>query len=249
MSEGQKVRAGSVRHQTSRPRQWSDVIAAPRPAASAAQGADINSASRSQKAIDITFRLPKVSISPLVKLGRNIWQRFMQLPRRTRTMSTIAGAVMIIALGAYAFYAFTPHWQQTVIKTPSGLAHGSPSYPTVLPSGKNIASLGGWSRVSPPNRNPVYAFADKIASVPVAVSEQPLPSEFLTDTSSKVSQLATDYNASQKVTFGNKDVFYIGTASNGQQSVILTKNNLLILIKSDSKIDTNSWVQYISALQ
>jgi len=121
-----------------------------------------------------------------------------------------------------------------------------PGYPTALPSGKTAEKLGGWQRVSPPSSAPVYAFADTVSGVSVSVSEQPLPDSFITDTDSKVAELAKQYNATDKLNASGTTV-YIGTSSKGPQSVIFAKKNLLILIKSEKKIDDSIWLAYISS--
>lgn len=124
----------------------------------------------------------------------------------------------------------------------------TPNYQTILPSGKKIADLGGWERISPAGKDPVFAYADTIAGVPVSVSEQPLPDSFKGDVAGQVSQLATSYNATDSLDAGGVKV-YVGTSTKGPQSVIFTKNNLLVLIKSQQKISDPSWIAYVKSLQ
>lgn len=122
-----------------------------------------------------------------------------------------------------------------------------PSFQTVLPSGLSITSLGGWHRVTPPGQDPVFAYSDTIDSVPVSVSEQPLPDAFKRDVPSAVADLAKQYNATVKLK-ADDTVVYVGTSAKGPQSTIFTKHNLLILIKSKSQIDNSSWTDYVSSL-
>lgn len=123
-----------------------------------------------------------------------------------------------------------------------------PNYKTILPEGRSIKELGGWKRVSPPNNDPVFAYADTLNNIPISVSEQPLPRSFKSDTSNKVAELAQKFNATDK-TEANGTTIYIGTSSKGPQSVIFTKNDVLILIKSEKKISNTSWASYASSLQ
>ena len=123
-----------------------------------------------------------------------------------------------------------------------------PSYSTVLPSNKTIESLGGWSRVSPPNSDPVYAYTDTVDTVSITVSEQPLPVSFKSDVSTKVAEVAKNFNATTKLEAKSTD-FYIGTSASGPQSVIFAKNDVLILIKSQKKIDDEKWGVYIDSLR
>lgn len=125
--------------------------------------------------------------------------------------------------------------------------NAKPKFPTVIPSGKSIEKLGGWTRISPEGRVPVYAYADKLSGIAIRVSEQELPANLEGD-SEGVQKLAADFDATQKLTAGDTTA-YIGTSAKGPQSVIFTKNKLLILITSDKKIDTEHWTTYISSLQ
>lgn len=120
-------------------------------------------------------------------------------------------------------------------------------YQTVLPEGKTISELGGWKRVSPSKSDPVYAYADKIDNVPISVSQQPLPQSFKGSTSDQVAELAKKFNATAKLDAGTTQV-YIGTSAKGPQSAILSKNGLLILIKSQQKITDKSWTKYVASL-
>lgn len=130
----------------------------------------------------------------------------------------------------------------------SKLEEGTPEYSTVLPTNKNIESMGGWTKVSPAGSEPVYAYIDKIGEVQINVSQQPLPDEFKTETADQIEELAKSFDANEVVIIDNI-VVYIGTSAKGPQSVIFAKNNLLILIKSTSSISKNKWIEYIKLLK
>lgn len=122
----------------------------------------------------------------------------------------------------------------------------TPKFATLLPAGKTIESLGGWTRVSPETSEPVFAYKDTLDNTPIIVSQQPLPSSF-TDSKEDITELARQYNATERLPFAGGTAF-VGTSAKGPQSVIATKNNLLILIKSTVKHTDDSWVQYLSTL-
>jgi hypothetical protein len=123
----------------------------------------------------------------------------------------------------------------------------NPGYQTILPEDATISQLGGWERISPPNSDPVFAYADKIDNVVISVSEQPLPASFGSDVDGQVAELAKKFNATNKITAGDTTV-YLGTSAKGPQSAIFVKINLLVLIKSQGKINDDAWVKYIKAL-
>lgn len=128
------------------------------------------------------------------------------------------------------------------------LSKGNPDFTTISPSGADIASYGGWTRISPENTDPVYAYADKIDDTSISVSEQPLPDNFKDDPDTELKNLAEGFNAAQKITASDMTI-YIGTSIKGMQSVIFIKNGLLIMIKSSQIITNNSWLTYIEALK
>lgn len=123
-----------------------------------------------------------------------------------------------------------------------------PQYETLLPTNKSIAELGGWNRVSPPDKSPVFSYTDKIENIFISVSEQPLPDAFKSEPELQTSKLAESYNATTKFD-ANGTTVYLGNSAAGPQSIIFTKNNLLILIKSQNKINEKAWISYIQALR
>ena len=134
----------------------------------------------------------------------------------------------------------------TPTKTADGVVQKL-DYATILPEGSSISQLGGWKRVSPPNEDPVFAYTDTVAKVSISVSQQPLPASFKGDVSNKVAELAKKFNATSTIDADGSKV-YIGTSAKGPQSLIFTKNNLLILIKSQGKVEDKTWQAYINSL-
>lgn len=124
----------------------------------------------------------------------------------------------------------------------------TPLYATILPAGKTIKQLGGWNRVSPQGSTPVYSYTDMLESVMISVSQQPLPETFKREPELQTSKLAESYSATTKLD-ANGTTVYIGTSASGPQSVIFTKQNLLVLIKSQSKINEKVWTVYVQTLQ
>lgn len=122
-----------------------------------------------------------------------------------------------------------------------------PNYTTILPEGESVVTLGGWKRISPPENDAVYAYSDEIDNVVITVSQQPLPAKFGRNIDAQVKKLAQGYNATDKIMADDTDV-YIGTSSKGPQSVILAKEDLLILIKSQNKVSNDNWKKYVESL-
>lgn len=159
------------------------------------------------------------------------------MTRRPTLRHIIIGLALCLALGGgIALYTLT--------RTPAV----APTYPTLLPSQKSIHDLGGWQRISPPNKEPVFAYADTVEGVRLNVSQQRLPDTFKGDIAGNMAELAKNFQATTRLDVGGT-VVYIGTSAKGPQSALFTKNNLLIFIKSEKTISDAAWSTYISSLQ
>lgn len=123
----------------------------------------------------------------------------------------------------------------------------NPNFPAILPIGKTIDNLGGWKRLDPPGNDPVFTYSDTIGTVQLSVTEQAIPKSFQSDVAAKVAELAKNYNATTTVDADGSKV-YIGTSTKGPQSVVFVKHDVLILIKSQSKITNSAWARYAASL-
>lgn len=169
------------------------------------------------------------------------------VPRKKRILASLLVVTALFIVGNY-FLARSDSRMTADSSNRRSPIRGTPDYKTVLPAGKTIQDLGGWTLVSPPDRDPAFAYIDTIGSTQINVSQQLLPDTLKPDTAKKVEDLAKSFGATEKVTVGDT-VVYIGTSEKGPQSVILHKNNLLILIKSSVRIDSNEWAKYVNSLQ
>lgn len=158
----------------------------------------------------------------------------------------IASIVGVLTVGSLAVGAIIQQQNNEQTKSQGDILENL-EYQTVLPSGKNISELGGWKRVSPDKSAPVYAYTDKIGDVAISVSQQPLPDSFLGSNNTALAELAKSYSATKEIDASGTKV-YVGTSAKGPQSVLLTKNGLLIMIKSQKKIEDKAWASYVSSL-
>lgn len=191
--------------------------------------------------------------SPKLPIFKKVRIRFPKIPRKTLSIGAVICMMAIISLGIY-YSSITrttkviPKSDGRTVSNKPVLEHGTPKYSTILPADKNIKDLGGWTRVSPSDSDPVFAYADKIGDISIIVSQQPLPDNFKTDTAQAVEGLAQDFKATEKITVGDITV-HIGSSQDGPQSIIFSKGDLLILIKSSSKITNDQLIKYISSLK
>lgn len=124
----------------------------------------------------------------------------------------------------------------------------APTWQAVLPQGKTIEQLGGWQRVSPKEAAPVFSYADTLESIPLIVSQQSLPPSFRTNSDQQLSELAKNFNATNKLEKNNLTL-YLGTSAKGPQSVLMIIDDVLVMIKSEQKIKDAAWLDYAASLR
>lgn len=202
--------------------------------------------SRVVKTIELKLHVPHLKIPGRL---RGLYGRVARMSRKRKLI--LIGVIILVALSTTAVLG--SRQSETASTAPESqnpldqLQKGTPDYPTIIPAGKSIDDLGGWTRISPPEREPVYAYVDKIGSVPISVSQQPLPPSFKSDPASKVRDLALSQGADKPLQVGSNKV-YVGTSKNGPQSVIYHTDTLLILIKSNAQVEDEEWKKYIQSL-
>lgn len=158
-------------------------------------------------------------------------------PSRT----VIIAAVIVLVLVGVSI------WKLNSVSHDTTQSTTTPLFQTVLPANTSITKLGGWEKLTPPNNEPYYVYADSIDSVAIKVSEQPLSQDFKDALDSKLADVARGYSATDSFVVDGTKV-YIGTNSKGPQSVITSKKGLLLLITSENRISNESWQNYIKSL-
>ena len=123
-----------------------------------------------------------------------------------------------------------------------------PFFETLIPAGKSIEQLGGWTRISPKDKNAVFAFTDSIDNNRIVVGQQPLPEDFKENTEEQLESLAKTYKSSEKVTV-NGTTIHIASSAKGPQAVIFVKNGILVNIRSSVTLTQDKWIDYVNSLQ
>lgn len=161
-------------------------------------------------------------------------------PRRKKLFITAIVMILtgIVFLGIGIYQAHSSRADET-----SNL----PNFDPLLPRGKTIENLGGWQKLTSPNGDAFYVFVDTVNGVSVNVSQQLLPGKFKGDVTNKMTEMARAYNANTKLDADGVRV-YLGSSAKGPQSVLFTKNGVLILMKSWATIPDADWITYIKSL-
>lgn len=170
------------------------------------------------------------------------WWRNTSLPVRSIVALCAVGAVVT------ALWISIGSWDNDPSET-SQPTRSTPDYQTVLPARTTIDELGGWRKLDPPSGEPLYVYLDTIDGVDITVSQQLLPRNFMENTRQQVADFAKSFGANSEISIDGGDKLYVGTSAQGPQSAVLIKNGLLILIKSQQKIDDASWKRYAESLE
>lgn len=207
-----------------------------------------------EKEVEIHLHVPAIRL-PSKEQVRTVARASMSFVRKRRRLLLPAIAVVLVAGAVYGWRE--AHTESRVAKDSTGarnltdasVMNQTPDFSTVLPKGRTIEDLGGWGRISPPDKDAVYAYSDMMGGAHIVVSQQLLPADFKADLSAKISQVARQFSASKKVPGVTGPAAYVGTATNGAQSVVTSKNDLLILIRSNAVIGDQAWADYIQSLE
>lgn len=202
------------------------------------------------KTIDINISLGSLPKVPWHKLKAPLAVAANYVRTRSKKQLVFAGSTLLaVAVILTIVQLHSSGSSSATSSTIAGVQNDThPTYNTILPSGKSASDVGDFHRVSPPGSNPVYAYADDFRGTHINVSEQPIPDGWKSNIQSNVEKLAKDYSATNKITI-NGTLVYVGTSYQGPQSIIFTKNNLLVLIKSSSTRNENDWAWYADNLR
>lgn len=121
-------------------------------------------------------------------------------------------------------------------------------FQVILPPDTSVEQIDSWEKLTSPNGDTYYTYADSIDDVVVKVSEQQLPKQLQANPTDSVTEIAKGYNATRTLDFDSGKL-YIGVSENGPQSVIFYKKGVLILIMSQKTIQDASWIAYANSLQ
>lgn len=121
-----------------------------------------------------------------------------------------------------------------------------PEFDVLTPNNAPVDSLGGCVASPPGNESPYFVYLDTLKGITIQVTEQPLPSKFATDTQEQLANLAENYNRS--FTAGDNTTVRIGSSSGGEQFLIFSKDELLIIIKAAGTLNDEQWIEYINSL-
>jgi hypothetical protein len=209
--------------------------------------------------VNIKLSVPKIDTQKLKKRFKHVSSAFQSaksLPLklkettvRQRTLLAIALCIVITGTAALKLNIKSDSSAE-VSKASNGagqagvpVATHDPEFDTVLPQSRDIKKEQIFY-------DPVRKFAkydDEVDTVKVTISQQPLPEAFKSDPAGKVKSLAEGFSATEKLSVGQQDMYY-GRSEKGPQTLILSKNNVLIFIATTQPVEKEALKLYASDL-
>ncbi len=164
-------------------------------------------------------------------------------PPKNKRLFITAIVMIVIGFSGVGFGIYQAHTSK------AGQTSNLPNFQPVLPAGESIDTLEGWQKLTSPDGDVFYAFVDTVNGVTVNVSQQHLPGKFKQDLSNKMLEMARAYNANTKLEADDDVRIYVGTSAKGPQSVLFTKNGVLVLMKSWATIPDAEWITYVNSFE
>ncbi len=196
--------------------------------------------------ISINISLPKLSINKKVgKFFKELITRVQvlflfaksKLTKKVLNISLVA--VIIFSLGMIAIQAFSSKQSEVTATVDGASAQNKPDFKLIYPGGsKKDTSYDANKKVA--------SFNDQMGEAQLTISQQSLPVNFRYDPNGEVEKLAKQINANTKLGVEGVSAF-MGQSIKGPQTVVFSKNGLLIFIKSEKMVDTKKWNDYVSS--
>lgn len=191
------------------------------------------------KRIDISLSVP--SASKLKKRAKRLYN-----PDYKKQYIVVAALLVIpiaVLTGGVLIHSLKGSDKKTDVLGTQTTADAKPDFSVLKPMATGTEATS----IRYDGTKKVASYNDVLDTVPITISQQPLPDNFKSDPTAKVEEFAKQINATDKISTGDVTAFS-GVSAKGPQTVVFTKNDLLIFIYADKKIDTLKWSKYIEGM-
>ncbi len=203
--------------------------------------------------LNVKLSLPKVQFDRIKKIRTGVSKKISRL-RLSRKALVIVVVIALIVISTTAFVFFSKRSSKSTgvaIKNSDSkttdLYEEKPTFKILYPGSKNSENIGKIVKISPPNQPAAYTYIDSIAGVQINVTQQEIPDNLKNNQANELEKTAKSNNQTNLIQVDGVNV-YSGQSVKGVQSLIFIKGNLLITIRSASKVSDEAWVAYISAM-
>ncbi len=203
--------------------------------------------------VNIKMTLPKIEKERIKNWLHNRYLQMKILYVLHRIKFLIVVGILVVILALFVGIKLKNYFAgSSATETKQIAQEGQPAQPKVshdpkfdvmVPEGRDIPK----DKIAyDPDKN-FAKYDDQINTVPITVSQQPVPDKFKTDQDNNLSELAKGFSATEKLFAGDTTVFY-GRSIKGPQTLIFIKKGSLTFIKTSSEIEKESLKVYIENL-
>lgn len=206
--------------------------------------------------VSVNLTLPRVNVKKITNKAQAGLSRVTprpvkkQLAKRSNKQLMIGSAgLILLVIAVIGMFSLLSGKSQKNDGTDKGVLAQQTvkiDFKPLLPNGKTDETTA-YKAAEDGQGRPIYTFTDKIGSVDITVSEQPLPEKLKANTEGEMDKMAKDLYLTEVINASNPKA-YLGTNVKGPQTVIFTKNGLLVFIQSQGKIDKDQWSDYVTRL-
>lgn len=211
--------------------------------------------------VSIQIQLPSLSLKWLrasykyVAMGvAAVHNRIKQFPKRAYIrlgIGLITIALLSVSAAVYNGIRIGEQQKQAIaakaLTDEAVAANAKPTFKPLAPQSSATAATSGTPQVAYDSARNTYSFTDVLKQKPIVVSQQPIPSKF-SDANTAVSKIAIAMGAKESVDTAIGTAYVLTDTKANAQTIVFTKNNLLVFIQSPFTHPNEDWKHYIEAL-
>lgn len=189
--------------------------------------------------IAVTLKVPRVK-----KIKQAVLKRYNPDHKKIYIVGGVLMLLPLLAIGTGTLLQATKQTDKKTEVLGQKTVAAKPDFSTIKPTTTDNQA----TELRYDTEKKLASYNDVLDNVAITVSQQPLPASFKDSPTTSVENLAKQMNANDKISTSDTTAF-AGISIKGPQTVVFTKNDLLIFIIADKKIDTLKWSKYIESMQ
>lgn len=203
-----------------------------------------------------------ITASSARKLGRGrhtATAKLASILKRTRRRALVGSMAVVILVAAGFVGLQLQHSAQTKTaklaakqvtdKASTAAVNAQPTFTPIQSSQATpAAGTATQKQTSYDGTKNTYSFTDTVSGKSILVSQQPVPAKFKSATEA-VATVAQSLGAKESTTTSNGTAYIATDEKSNSQTVVFTKNELLLFIQSPFKHSATEWSSYINSLK
>jgi cytoskeletal protein RodZ len=192
---------------------------------------------------------PALAVAHKISGAGRIHRRRLALSAAAVTVLMLSGGVVLQQRQAAAHKSATAAANNVLAASAKAQAAPvKPAFTPLAPVDSTNNAVHGTPQVAYDAKRNTYSFTDTIKGNAIVVSQQPIPATYKTAVDA-VSKIAVSLKANQAITTNGGTAFIATDPKSNAQTVVFSKNNLLVFVQSPFTHVTTDWQSYINSLK